>query len=41
MDIEETKISKDNVEGMFADMLKENYKQFHLSIEEQLKKSLN
>lgn len=41
LDIEETKISKDNVAGMFADMLKENYEQFHLSIEEQLKKSLN
>jgi hypothetical protein len=41
LDMEETKISKENVGGMFSNMLKENYEQFHLSIEEQLKKSLN
>lgn len=33
--------SKDNVQGNFSDLLKENYERFHVEIEENLKKNLN
>lgn len=41
LDLEETKISKDKVGGLFSEMLKENYEQFHKSIEDAIKKNLN